>query len=356
MPRLKKKLRSKKSGLPPGSLVHIGEVKTEHPALSLIDFSSEHFSEHELPDLAALDALPRSGGVRWLNVHGVHDTALLSSIGERFGLHPLVIEDVLNTDQRPKVDDFDDYLFVVVHLYGLGQPGSGVASDQISMVIGRDFVLTFQERPSGTFAPIRQRLRAERSPLRRVGADYLAYSLLDAVVDSYFGIIERLTEHAETLEDQIIARPQAETLREIHALKREVIHLRRTLWPLRETLNALHRGQADFFRPETQLYLRDVYDHAVHVLESLEDLRDLLTGLLDIYLTTLSNRVNLEVRKLTVVATIFMPATLIAGIFGMNFHLMPWLDAPTGFWQALSLMAGVAATMTGIFWYRRLLR
>lgn len=355
MPRLRKKLRSQKSGLPPGALIHIGEIKTPRPALSLIDFSPDAFSEHELPDIAALDAIPRTPGVRWLNVHGVHDTALLSAIGERFGLHPLVIEDVLNTDQRPKVDDFDDYLFIITHLYGIGNNRGDVTTDQISLVVGRDFVLTFQERPSGTFAPVRQRLRAEKGQLRRAGSDYLAYSLLDAIVDSYFGVIERFAERAEALEEDILVKPQSATLQGIHSLKREVMRLRRTLWPLRETLNTLYRGQADFFHPETLLYLRDVYDHSVHVLESLEDLRDLLTGLLDVYLTTVSNRVNLEVRKLTVVATVFMPATLIAGVFGMNFHFMPWLEQPAGFWLALSLMGGVATLMTVVFWYRRLL-
>lgn len=356
MPRLKKKLRSRKSGLPPGALVHIGDIKTTTPTLTLIDYSPDGFSERELPDVAALDALPRGGGVRWLNLHGVHDADLLAAVGQRFGLHPLVIEDVLNTDQRPKVDDYDDYLFIVLHLYDIGRNRGDVTTDQISLVVGHDFVLTFQERPSGTFAPIRQRLRAEKGLLRRTGSDYLAYSLLDAIVDSYFSVIERLSERAEGLEEEILGKPQPSTLQGIHVLKREVIRLRRTLWPLRETLNTLCRGDAGFFRPETQLYLRDVYDHTVHVLESLEDVRDLLNGLLDVYLTTLSNRVNMEVRTLTVVATLFMPATLIAGIFGMNFHFIPWLDQPLGFWQALSLMAGVGAVMTAVFWYRRLLR
>lgn len=356
MPRVKKKLRSSKAGLPPGALVHIGEIKTPAPSLSLIDFSSESFTERELSDLAALDAIPHGDGVRWLNIHGLHDPSLLAAVGERFGLHPLVIEDILNTDQRPKVDDFDDYLFIVVQLYDADRERSDASTDQISLVVGRDFVLTFQERPTGTFAPIRQRLRAEKSPLRRVGSDYLAYSMLDAIVDSYFSVIERFSERAELLEEEILGKPQSRTLQQIHELKRQVMSLRRTLWPLRETLSTLCHGQADFFRPETQLYLRDVYDHTVHVLESLEDLRDLLSGLLDIYLTTVSNRVNVEVRRLTVVATLFMPATLIAGIFGMNFHSMPWLDQAGGFWQALLLMASVALSMTLVFWYRRMLR
>ncbi len=356
MSRLKKKLRSRKAGLPPGALIHIGDIKTKAVSLSLIDFGPESYSEHELADLASLDAVPRTAGVRWLNVHGVHDPALLAAIGERFALHPLVIEDILNTDQRPKVDDYDDYLFIVSHLYNIDPKQVDIARDQISVVVGRDFVLSFQERSTGIFTPLRQRLRADKSPLRRTGGDYLAYSMLDAIVDSYFSVTEYLHERAEQLEEEILGKPRAGTLQGIHDLKRNAMQLRRTLWPLRETLNSLYRSQADFFRPETQLYLRDVYDHTVHVLESLEDLRDLLTGLLDVYLTTVSNRVNMEVRRLTVVATIFMPATLIAGIFGMNFRAMPWVEEALGFWRAVSAMGGVAVGLAGILWYRRLLR
>lgn len=353
---MKKKLRSRKAGLPPGALVYIGDVKSNAVSLTLIEFSPDSYVEHEFADLASLDAIPRTSRVRWLNVHGAHDPELLRAIGERYALHPLVIEDILNTDQRPKVDDYEAYLFIVAHLYSVHPERPEVSRDQISLVVGHDFVLSFQERSTGIFAPLRQRLRAERSPQRKFGGDYLAYSLLDAIVDTYFGVTEDLHERAETLEDEILGKPHSGALQGIHDLKRNAMQLRRTLWPLRETLNSLYRGQADFFKPETQLYLRDVYDHTVHVLESLEDLRDLLTGLLDVYLTTVSNRVNLEVRRLTVVATIFMPATLIAGIFGMNFHAMPWLEHADGFWEAILLMAGVATTMAGVFWYHRLLR
>lgn len=356
MTHSRKKLRSRKSGLPPGALVHIGDVKTAATSLSLIDFDAESMSTHELNDLAALDASPRGIGVRWLNVHGLQNAELLGGIGSRFGLHPLVVEDILNTDQRPKVDDYEDYLFIVLHLYDASRERDDVNIDQISLVVGRDFVLSFQERSSGIFQPLRQRLRVDKSPLRRMGGDYLAYSMLDSIVDSYFIVIERFGDRAEALETEILGKQQPSTLQRIHELKRQVMQLRRTLWPLRETVNTLYRGHVDFFSPETQIYLRDVYDHTVHVLESLEDLRDLLTGLLDIYLTTVSNRVNIEVRRLTVVATLFMPATLIAGIFGMNFHNMPWLDQADGFSRALWLMGGVASVMTLVFWLRRLLR
>jgi magnesium transporter len=294
--------------------------------------------------------------VRWLNIYGVHDAALLAEIGRQFGLHPLVIEDILNTDQRPKVDAFDDYLFIVGQIYDSSRTRSDLAMDQFSMVIGKDFVLTFQERRSGTFEPIRQRLRAEKSPFRRQTCDYLAYSLLDAMVDGYFSVIERLSDKCEALEEEILGRPKRSMLQKAHQLKREISQLRRTIWPMRELVNSLQRNHAAFFSEETRLYLRDIYDHTVHLLEQLEDLRELMTGLLDIHLSSVSNRVNLEVRTLTLLTTVFMPAALIAGIFGMNFRVMPWLDSPDGFVSALALMAGVALALFLVFWSRRLFR
>ncbi len=274
-------------------------------------------------------------------------------IGKVFGLHPLAQEDILNNAQRQKLDAYEDYLYLVLHRYELQSSTLDLSQDQISLIIGRDYLLTFQEQPSRTFEPIRQRLRTEHSTLRRGGVDMLAYSLIDTVVDSYFGVIEQLNDYAEKLEDTILGHPAPATLEGIHKLKRSVSHLRRNLHPLREVLGSLHRDAGDFFRADTQLYIRDVYDHTVHILESLEDLRDLATGLLDVYLSTISHRVNLEVRALTVVATIFMPATLIAGIFGMNFREMPWLSNHDGFSYALGLMCGIAIIMLILFWRRK---
>lgn len=348
-----RKLRSRKAGLPPGTLVHIGEKKTSHAAFSLIDFDERGLHESSVRDAAALSELPRLHGTRWANVYGASAPSDLAAIGTAFALHPLVQEDILNTAQRQKLDSYEDYLYLVLHRYELKADSLELTQDQISLVIGRDYVLTFQERPSQTFEPIRQRLRSGQGILRKGGVDMLAYSLIDTVVDNYFGVIEHLNDYAEALEDKILGHPGPATLEGIHQLKRCVSQLRRNLHPLREVLGSLHRDAGDFFRPDIQLYIRDVYDHTVHILESLEDLRDLATGLLDVYLSTVSHRVNLEVRALTVVATIFMPATLIAGIFGMNFKVMPWLEAPDGFFYALGLMGTIATVMLLLFWRRR---
>jgi magnesium transporter len=215
-------------------------------------------------------------------------------------------------------------------------------------------VLTFQERSTGTFQPLRQRLAAEHSPVRALGADYLAYCLIDSIVDREFLLIERMSDDAESLEELVLKEaPRTRTLHEIHRLKRDVIALRRAIWPLRETLHILQRSASGLFGSGTMPYLRDVYDHSVHVIESLEGLRDLLTGTLDVYLSTISNRVNREVRTLTVIATMFMPASVVAGIFGMNFKSMPWIDLPQGFWLALTVMGSIATAMLVAFLVRK---
>lgn len=350
-----KKLRSRKAGLAPGTLMHIGEIKTQAPSFSVIDFDERGLSEAVLPGTPSLRDRPRQFKTRWANIYGAHNPADLAALGEIYTLHPLVQEDILNNAQRQKIDAYENYLYLVLHRYDLKQGPLELTQDQISLVIGRDFLLSFQERPSRTFEPVRQRLRAEHTSLRKGGVDMLAYSLIDSVVDSYFGVIEQLNDYAESLENDILGQPAPATLEGIHQFKRCVTQLRRNLAPLREVLGTLHRDAADFFRPELQLFLRDVYDHTVHILESLEDLRDLATGLLDVYLSTVSHRVNLEVRALTVVATIFMPATLIAGIFGMNFHVMPWLPDADGFYYALGLMGLIASIMLLLFWRRRFL-
>ena len=351
--RKPKKPRSRKAGLPPGSLVHIGEIKTPTPAISVLDFGPAALREAGMPDVAALVAYRRENPTLWGNVYGLHDAADLAAIGAAFQWHPLVLEDILNNNQRQKVDAYDNYLYVVLHRYEITSEPLDVVQDQISLVIGPDYLLSFQERPSRTFEPVRQRLRSDRGNLRAASTDMLAYSLIDALVDSYFAVIEQLDEYSEYLEADILERAGPQVPERIHQFKRCVSQLRRNVYPLRELLGSLHREHAHFFGPEIQIYLRDVYDHTVHIVESLDDLRELATGLLDIHLSTVSNRVNLEVRALTVVATIFMPASLLAGIFGMNFHVMPWLERPAGFYYATGLMLVIAAIMLVLFWRRR---
>lgn len=351
--RKSRRSRSRKIGLPPGTLVHVGEIKVASTSVTTFQYDSDSISENKYSPDTLPDVGPPDHGTLWLNVHGLHDASLMGSIGRAFGLHPLVMEDILHTEQRPKLDSYGEYIYIVARVFAYDKASMACNSEQISLVLGPNFVLTFQERPTGSFDPIRERLRAAQSHLRKSGADYLAYSLLDMVVDRYFGVLEQIGDACEVLEEELLRKPTSSMLQQIHKLKRETMELRRSVWPLREVLNSLVRNDAHFFRQETVIYLRDVYDHTVHFIESMEGLRDLLSGMLDIYLSSISNRVNMEVRALTVVAMLFMPATLIAGIFGMNFKSMPWLREPDGFWIAIGLMVGIGSIMGMIFWRRQ---
>ena len=357
-----KKQLSKKIGMAPGSLVYVGDVdadiaKMPKPTVTIVVYDTADFTEKVLSDdeLATfkIDDYSNANKKLWLNIHGVHNAALIKQVGDLFQLHPLVQEDILNTEQRPKLDEFDDYLFFESRSFKYDKTNMAVDSEQVSFVLGHNYLLTFQERSTGIFEPVRTRMRASRAHIRELGVDYLAYSLLDSVVDRYFSVLEDVNDASEELEDLLLRKPSNAELHSIHQLKHVSIELRRAVWPLREAINSLIRNENDFFKPTTMPYLRDVYDHTVNFIESLESIRDTLSGMMDIYMASVSQRVNLELRALTVVAMLFMPATLIAGIFGMNFHEMPWLAEKNGFWWALGLMGSIAAMMITIFWRRQ---
>lgn len=354
--RKTRSLTPAKAGLPPGSLVHVGSVKTDRPEISLIAFDAEGVEEKRFTSIAESRSYQPGREHLWLNVYGLQDAEILGEIGRRFGLHPLVLEDILNTHQRPKIEDYGDYLYFVLRVFEYDAHTRVLGSDQLSIVLGKNFVLTFQERRTGHFEPIRERMRAPKAPILRHGTDYLAYALLDAVIDQYFVVVDHLGDSAEELEDEALARPSPTLLQTINQVKHDTQLVRRAIWPLREVLNGLLRGESAFFSSETRLYLRDIYDHTIHVIETLDAVRELLGDLMDIYLSAMSNRLNVEVRILTVLTTLFLPATLITGIFGMNFERMPLLQDPMGFDLALTLMGGVAAAMAAMFWRRNWLR
>ena len=360
-----KKLRPSKNSVPVESPVYVGDIDATllaKPTISKIVYDTAEMVECVLTaeDLAAFKpdslisyASGYAGQKLWLNVHGVHDVDLIKQVGALFKLHPLVIEDILNTEQRPKIDEFEDYLFLETRNFYYDKTSMSTSSEQISLVLGRNFLLTFQERATGAFEPIRERLRASRAQIRELGVDYLAYCVLDSIVDRYFNVLEDVGEDSEELESLLLSRPTTNELHNIHQLKHVSIELRRAVWPLREVINNLIRNEKGFFKPATMPYLRDVYDHTVNFIESLESIRDSLSGMMDIYMASMSQRVNLELRALTVVTMLFMPATLITGIFGMNFDYMPWLKHENGFYWALGLMFSIATIMLLIFWRRQ---
>jgi magnesium transporter len=351
----RKKQQAKKIGQPPGTLVYIGDEDSHQikPSIRIFEYDAQTVVERELNIQEIAQFIPTPNKKLWLNVHGVHDTQLIASLGQVFHIHPLVLEDIVNTQQRPKMDEFEHYVFLETRSFYYDSNSLSVSSEQISMVLGHNFLLTFQERATGIFEPVRGRLRSSHAHIRELGLDYLAYALIDSTVDRYFNVLEEMSDASEALENALLKNPSNNELHSIHQLKHACIELRRSVWPLREVVNSLTRNESGFFQSSTMPYLRDVYDHTVNFIESLEAIRDSLAGMMDIYMTSMSNRVNMELRALTVVAMLFMPATLIAGIFGMNFQTMPWLKNPDGFWWAMGLMIGIALSMGLIFWRRQ---
>lgn len=344
------KKRSRKAGLPPGSLIHIGEPKTAAMSIAVLGYDEQQCSENRAATIEQCLIAPERGGVTWVDIEGGHDSQALEKIGTRFGLHPLVLEDILNTDQRPKLEDYGDYLYVVLRMLTYSNSSGEIVSEQVSIILGRNFVLSIQEGAEGdVFEPLRTRLRAGKGQIRKQGADFLAYALLDAVIDNYFIVLEKLGERIEALEENLIGNPGPETLQQLHHLKREMIYLRKSVWPLREVVAAMQRRDTPLIQSGTIYYLRDVYDHTVQVIDTIETFRDMLSGMLDIYLSSVSNRMNAVMKVLTVIATIFMPLTWIAGIYGMNFKHMPELDWEWGYPLAWLAMLGVAVGMMVYF-------
>jgi magnesium transporter len=330
MPKLTKK-RSKKAGLPPGTLVHIGEKKAEGLKITVIDYDEVHFQEKEIKTIEECFLFKDKPTVTWINVDGLHQVEILEKLGECYGFHPLMLEDILNTDQRPKMEDYGDYIYIVLKMLIQSNKNNGIMTEQISLILGPNFVISFQEMEGNIFDPIRERIRNGKGRIRKMGADYLAYALLDSIIDNYFIIMEKLGEKIEFLEEELVTRPTAQTLKTIHQLKREMIFLRRAVWPLREVVSGLERGESSLMKEPTRIYLRDVYDHTIQVIDTIETFRDMISGMLDIYLSSISNRMNAVMKVLTIIATIFMPLTFIAGIYGMNFKYMPELEWHWGY-------------------------
>jgi len=339
------KKRSKKSGLPPGTLVHIGEKKAETSKITLMDYDEDHFQEKEVKTVEECFLLKEKPTMTWVNVDGLHQVEILEKVGECYGLHPLVLEDILNTDQRPKMEDYGEYLYIVLKALNYSDKTNEIETEQISLILGSNFVFSFQEREGDTFDPLRVRIRNGKGRIRKMGADYLAYALLDSIVDNYFIILERLGEKIEFLEEELVTRPTPETLQTIHHLKRELIFLRKAVWPLREVINGLERGESSLVKESTQFYLRDVYDHTIQTIDSIETYRDMVSGMLDIYLSSVSNRLNSVMKVLTIIATIFMPLTFIAGIYGMNFKYMPELEWRWGYPLIWLVIVGIGVVM-----------
>jgi magnesium transporter len=344
--------RSRKSGLPPGTPVHIGERKAGAPRVNLVHYDGEQLVEEEVTNVSACQTWLSRPGVTWINIEGVHQIDLLEQVGAVFGLHPLVLEDIANTGQRPKVEDYGGYLYVVLRMLSLHAATQEVVGEQVSLVLGPNFVISFQEGIAGdAFDPIRGRLRTSKGRVRHEGADYLVYSLIDAIVDGYFVLLEKLGEQIEVLDERMLASRAREVARTIHLLKREMIWLRKAVWPLREMVSTLQRAESPLVRASTAVYLKDVYDHTIEVIDTVETYRDVLSGMLENNLSLLTTRLNEVMKVLTVISTIFIPLTFIVGIYGMNFRYMPELAWRWGYPLVMLGMAGIAVAL--YFYFRR---
>lgn len=350
--------QSDKAGLPPGTAIHIGEVKTERISITLTDYNQEHYESVVVDDVRACQvSAARPDTVTWVNIDGLHEADVLEKVGQCFQLHPLTIEDILNTNQRPKLDIYEDYIYLVLKMPGFENGSSEIVLEQVSFVVSGNRLVTFQERPSDTFDAVRNRLKSGKGKSRKQGTDYLLYALVDSVVDNYFIMLEKLGEEIEILELKLVENPVPATMRQISLLKRQMVLLRKSVWPLREVISSLQRDDVPFIGEHIQVYLKDIYDHTIQVIDTVETFRDIISGMLDIYLSSISNRMNEVMKVLTIFAAIFIPLTFIAGLYGMNFNTaaspynMPELNWYLGYPLALGLMAAVAGGM--LFYFKR---
>jgi magnesium transporter len=350
MPKLFRK-RAKEVGLPPGTLVHIGDRKVEKTKITLIDYDEAQLQEKELETVDECFPFKDKPTVTWINIDGIHQVEIIEKIGKHFNIHPLILEDILHTGQRPKMEDFEDYIFVVVKMIYYDEKDNEIKAEQLSLLIGPNFVISFQEKEGDVFDPVRDRIRKSKGRIRKMKADYLAYAVIDTIVDHYFVVLEKLGEKIEDMEEELVTNPTPETLQTIHTLKRELIFLRKSVWPLREVVNNMERGESSLIDESTGIYLRDVYDHTIQVIDTIETFRDMVSGMLDIYLSSISNKMNEVMKVLTIIATVFIPLTFIAGLYGMNFKYIPELEWHWGYPVLLFVMAGIGFLM--LVYFRR---
>lgn len=333
-------------GIPPGTLVYTGDSKAERIKISLIEYNENEFIEQEFYDLSECISHVKPHLVKWINVEGIHKTEVIEKIGKLYNIHPLTLEDIVHVDQRPKFEDYDNYVVAIMKMINYD---TKVHAEQLSIVLFDNMVISFQEPQGGdAFDIIRNRLRQAKGRIRKCGADYLAYALMDAVIDCYFNVIEKIGDTVEKIEEHIIAHSSKSSLIQLYELKREMIFLRKQVWPMRDMISNMVRSETKLINPSTDIYLRDLQDHVTRVIDTVETYRDLLSGIMDIYLSTNSNKMNEVMKVLTIMSSIFIPVTFIAGVYGMNFEFMPELKSPYGYAITWGVMLSV---MTGLIIY-----
>jgi len=347
----KYKYNTQKVGMPPGTLLHVGAKRSEKIKISMLCFSKENWTEQQFSNVDELLSHECSAEVNWVHISGIHIVEIIEKIGNKFKIHPLVMEDIVNTNQRPKLEENKDYVYIVLKMIHYFEETKNIEFEQISMVMGSNYIISFQENDNNTFQQINDRIKKVNGKIRTKGADYLTYALIDCIVDHYYIALEYLGEKIELLEDELMLDPGPNVLKEIHTLKTEMLFVRKAIWPLREIINALARGDSALFNHDTLIYLRDVYDHIIQVIDTIEMYRDMVTGMFDIYISSVSYKLNEVMKILTIIATIFIPLTFIVGLYGMNFKYMPELEWEWGYPAVLILMLIMSTFM--IMYFRK---
>ncbi len=343
--RLFYRKRTRRKRMVQDRVVAEGAKRQTESRITLMDYDAQQYQEKILGDIQEAFPFKDTSSVTWINIDGVHRTDIVEAVGKHFNLHPLVLEDIVIVGQRPKTEDFDDHIFVLVKMLRYNAKEHVVLFEQISLIVGSNYVISFQETVGGdVFDGVRNRIRTGKGRIRKMGADYLAYALIDAIVDNYFVVLEQVGERVEELEEAIVTDPDQHIANYVHSLKREITVLRKSVWPMREVVATLQRTENDLIQESTKIFLRDVYDHTIQTVDTMEVYRDMVAGIMDLYLSSLSHKMNSAMKVLTVIATIFMPLGFIASVFGMNFENFPeihmdWMY-PFGFWAIILLVSG----------------
>lgn len=340
---------SRKVSQPPGTLIHVGEQKTETVTVSMMRYDKNTLEEQVIGDPSRCTDGKGGAGVCWVDVKGLHDVELIGKIGTEFNLHPLIQEDILNTMHNTKMEELEGHLFFVLKMLRYDADAKEIRSEQVSFILHENGVVTFQEQEGDVFEPVRERIRKNKGRIRRSGNDYLLYALMDSVVDNYFLVLDALGREIEDLENILLENPGPESLHTLHKLKQELIFLRKAVWPLREVINSLMKLESGLVKKSTGVFFRDVYDHTIQVIEIIGTYRDMAAGLQDLYLSGVSNKMNEVMKVLTIIATIFIPLTFIAGIYGMNFEFMPELKWRSGYFIIWGIMFVMAVGMVVYF-------
>jgi len=336
--------------MPPGTVLHHeDETSLEPVRINLVNYNDSNLTERNSTKFSADFFHKEAGEKSWIDVVGIHNSNLIEKIGQHFNLHPLTIEDILNNEQRPKIEDNPNYVYLVVHMIGFDQESLKIDIEQVSLIMGKDYVLSFQEKSGDTFDPVRKRLEIAKGKIREAGPDYLVYSLVDAIVDNYFLVIEQLGNALDQLEDELLDNLQRETFNKTHALKKELMAIRRSVWPMREVVSKMERDQYLQIHDDMNIYIRDLYDHTIEIIDTVEVYRETVGGLVDLYQSMSSNKMNEVMKVLTIISTIFIPLTFITGLYGMNFHYIPELDWRYGYFMVWGISIALVVVMLIVF-------